>query len=198
MFPTTAYVGGPAELAYFAQSQVLYRELLGRMPVVVPRATATLLDSRTARLLERNGLGLPDLLRGEDAFREKLSAKLAPPEIAAGVTEARLRVAELVERIGADAGGLDPGLANWLAKSRRKIEYQLSRIEGKAGREILRRNERADTAARHASRLVFPNGHTQERFYSILPFLAQYGPGLIARLEDDLASPGFQHQVLAL
>jgi bacillithiol biosynthesis cysteine-adding enzyme BshC len=198
MFPTAAYVGGPAELAYFAQSQVLYRELLGRMPVAVPRASATLLDSRTARLLARNGLGLPDLLRGEDAFRERLSAKLAPPEIAASVAGTRLRVAELVDRIGSGVAGLDPGLASWLAKSRRKIDYQLSRIEGKAGREILRRNERADAAARHASRLVFPHGHTQERFYSMLPFLAQYGPSLIARLKDDLSSPGLQHQVLAL
>ena len=35
MLPTVAYVGGPGELAYFAQSAVLYRELLGRMPVML-------------------------------------------------------------------------------------------------------------------------------------------------------------------
>jgi bacillithiol biosynthesis cysteine-adding enzyme BshC len=198
MFPTAAYVGGPAELAYFAQSQVLYRELLGRMPVVVPRASATLLDSHTARLLARNGLALPDLLRGENAFRERLAAKLAPPEIAASVAETRLKVAELVDRIGSDVAGLDPGLAAWLAKSRRKIDYQLSRIEGKASREVLRRNQRADAAASLACRLVFPEGHLQERFYSILPFLAQYGPGLISGLAEHLSYPGLQHQVLTV
>ena len=34
MLPTVAYVGGPAEVAYFAQSRVIYDRLLGRMPVV--------------------------------------------------------------------------------------------------------------------------------------------------------------------
>ena len=33
LLPTVAYFGGPAEIAYFAQSEVLYKRLLGRMPV---------------------------------------------------------------------------------------------------------------------------------------------------------------------
>ena len=38
LLPTCAYVGGPAELAYLAQSQVIYDRLLGRMPVMISRA----------------------------------------------------------------------------------------------------------------------------------------------------------------
>ncbi len=38
LLPTAAYIGGPAELAYLAQSQVLYEKLLGRQPVAFPRA----------------------------------------------------------------------------------------------------------------------------------------------------------------
>ena len=30
ILPTSAYVGGPAEIAYFAQTQVLYERILGR------------------------------------------------------------------------------------------------------------------------------------------------------------------------
>ena len=45
MLPTVAYIGGPAEIAYFAQSQVLYQDLLGRMPVAVPRTGYTILDA---------------------------------------------------------------------------------------------------------------------------------------------------------
>ena len=53
MLPTVAYIGGPAEIAYFAQSQVLYRTLLGRMPVAVPRTGYTILDSRAVKLMDR-------------------------------------------------------------------------------------------------------------------------------------------------
>ena len=44
MLPTAAYIGGPAELAYFAQSQVLYERLLGHMPRLVSRSGFTLFD----------------------------------------------------------------------------------------------------------------------------------------------------------
>src|SRR5262249_274996 len=52
MLPTVAYIGGPAEVAYLAQSEAIYSQLLGRMPVAVPRLGFTLLDSRSAQLME--------------------------------------------------------------------------------------------------------------------------------------------------
>ena len=53
LLPTVAYVAGPAEIAYFAQSEVVYLELLGRMPVMLPRAGFTLVDAKAAKLLRR-------------------------------------------------------------------------------------------------------------------------------------------------
>ncbi|HWP84609.1 MAG TPA: bacillithiol biosynthesis cysteine-adding enzyme BshC, partial [Terriglobia bacterium] len=44
LLPTVAYVGGPSEIAYLAQSAVLYQRFLERMPVVFPRASFTILD----------------------------------------------------------------------------------------------------------------------------------------------------------
>src|SRR6266436_1755423 len=46
LLPTAACVGGPAEISYFAQSEVVYRHLLGRMPVMLPRAGFTLVDAK--------------------------------------------------------------------------------------------------------------------------------------------------------
>ena len=50
MLPTVAYIGGPAEIAYLAQSSAIYERLLGRMPVAVPRTGFTILDERTDKL----------------------------------------------------------------------------------------------------------------------------------------------------
>src|ERR1035438_75661 len=76
MLPTVAYVGGPAEIAYLAQSEALYRLLLGRMPVAVPRAGFTILDSRSAKLMERNHLSLGDFFHGETFLKERIASGL--------------------------------------------------------------------------------------------------------------------------
>ena len=70
MLPTVAYIGGPAELAYLAQSEVIYRAILGRMPVALHRAGFTLLDGRSSKLMTRYGLTLADCAHGEDAVRD--------------------------------------------------------------------------------------------------------------------------------
>ena len=81
MLPTAAYVGGPAELAYFAQSQVLYERLLGHMPRLISRSGFTLLDGRSAKLMERYKLSVQDFFHGEEFLRERIAARLIPPKL---------------------------------------------------------------------------------------------------------------------
>src|SRR6202012_2874756 len=54
ILPTAAYVGGPAEVAYFAQSAVVYERILGRITPVLPRLTATLIEPAIAKVIEQH------------------------------------------------------------------------------------------------------------------------------------------------
>jgi len=76
----------------------------------------------------------------------------------------------------------DPTLASALERGGRKIRYQVSKIERKAGREALKRDERAARDAASLYGLLYPERHLQERLYSILPFLAKQGLDLVNRL----------------
>ena len=78
MLPTAAYIGGPAELAYFAQSQVLYERLLGHMPRLVSRSGFTLFDARSTKLMERYRLRPQDFFHGEECLRERIASRLVP------------------------------------------------------------------------------------------------------------------------
>ncbi len=64
LLPTAAYLGGPAEIAYFAQSSVIYEHVLGRMPVILPRAGFTILDAKAEKLLQKYGLCIENLWAG--------------------------------------------------------------------------------------------------------------------------------------
>ena len=72
LLPTAAYLGGPAEIAYFAQSSVIYEHVLGRMPVILPRAGFTILDAKAEKLLQKYGLCIENLWAGPQELRRKM------------------------------------------------------------------------------------------------------------------------------
>lgn len=198
MLPTVAYVGGPAELAYMAQSQTLYEDLLHRMPVMVARSGFTLLDARTAKLMAKYGLTLPNLLHGEDELRERIAAKLIPSAVTQQFEKVQKDTVESLGALTATLQSFDPTLAASAAKSRAKILYQLSKLQSKTGRETLNRDQRASADARYLSGLVFPEKHLQERFYSILPFAAKYGLGLMDTLYENIRLDCPDHTILTV
>ncbi len=184
MLPTASYVGGPAEIAYFAQSEVLYRRLLGRMPVIYPRNSFTLLDERATKLMGRYDLQLPDLLRPQGAVRESIATKLVPHDLRAELSGLRASVTGSVANLREKLVQFDPTLAAAAQKSATKISYQIEKLAGKTARETMRRDKRADADTDHLLNLVYPQRHLQERFYSIVPFLAKYGADLPSRLYE--------------
>lgn len=198
MLPTAAYVGGPAELAYFAQSAVIYDELKRPMPAAASRQFATLLDARSAGILDKYELKLTDCLEGEEALRERIAQRLVPPEVAAAVARAKGTAASAFDELGSALTRFDPTLEAAFAKSRRKIEWQLTKTERKTARAALAREERAAAAAASLSGLVYPQKKLQERFYTILPFLARHGLDLIERLAGELSPDCPDHRIVTL
>lgn len=196
MLPTVAYIGGPAEIAYFAQSAVIYDVLLQRMPVAVPRTGFTIFDTRSAKQLERYHLSLADFFHGEDVLRERLASRLIPPQLSAAVAETGQTVEHAVARLRSELERFDPTLAKALGNSERKIRHQISRISGKVGRESMRRDAQAARDASSLYGLIYPERHLQERLYSILPFLAKHGPDLIGRIYQSIELDCPDHRLM--
>jgi bacillithiol biosynthesis cysteine-adding enzyme BshC len=198
LMPTAAYIGGPAELAYFAQSQVLYERLLGHMPRLVSRTGFTLIDSRSVKLLDRYKLRLQDLFHGEELLRERIASTLIPPGLQEHFDEATAVTAQTLDRLQRSVASFDPTIAAAVEKSRAKMLYQLSKSRNKVARAILRRDERASGEASWLYSTLYPNKHLQERLYSILPFLAQHGPDLVDRLYGQVHMDCPDHILLPL
>jgi len=198
MLPTVAYVGGPAELAYLAQSAVIYDEILGRQPVAVPRSGFTLLDARSDKLMDRYGLRLSDFYKGEEALREHIGSRLVPPALNASMRETAAAVDTAVDRLRRELAGFDPTLGLALDRSARKMRYQLEKMERKVGREALARETRAARDAASLYGLIYPDKHLQERLYSILPFLAKHGFSLIGHVYDHIQVDCPDHRVLVV
>jgi bacillithiol biosynthesis cysteine-adding enzyme BshC len=198
ILPTVAYVGGPAELAYMAQSQVLYEDLLGRMPVMLARSGFTLLDSRASKLIDRYKLTIASFFHGEDGVREQIAKTLIPETLLHEFKQSQQGLTKLLDHLRDGLVGFDATLAASADKSRAKILYQLAKLERKTARETLYRDQRATADASCLSGLIYPGKHLQERLYSILPFIANHGPGLMDTLYENIHLDCPDHKVLVV
>jgi uncharacterized protein YllA (UPF0747 family) len=169
---------------------------LGRRPALTSRAGFTLLDARASKLMDRYGLRVPDLLHPREALHRTVADRLIPPQVLTALTDAATRTKAALGDLGGAIEAFDPTLTAAIAKSREKIDYQLRKSREKIGREILRRETRAAAEGDYLGNLIYPHRHLQERFYSILPFLAQHGPGLIGRVYENIHVSCPDHHVL--
>jgi uncharacterized protein YllA (UPF0747 family) len=172
--PTIGFVVGPGELAYLAVAGPLYRQLGVPQPVLVPRASMTLVEPSLAKLLRRFDWDLPDLASGAEALAATLAAADSDP--AAGTLLAL--ATDVAERLAVLGRGLGPDqkdLAGPLERTRAKIVDDLEKLAARA------QNARANTQGtglRQIRRLcsnLRPRDRMQERVLPPLPFLVNHG-----------------------
>lgn len=196
LLPTIAYIPGPSELAYFAQSQAIYGEFGRPMPVLYPRAGFTLAARSTNRILEKYHLTLDDVWQGEEELRRKIAR--AGQGDAGGWSERMDRgetnLKSFLDELGADVERLDPTLTGALANAREKMMHQLERLRGKLSRAEL---DHSEILARHEKTLLAqltPAGHLQERTVSGISFLGRAGDQLLSELLEHIQTRCMDHQ----
>ena len=198
LLPTLAYTGGAAEVAYFAQVGVVYERLLGRVTPVLPRFSATLVEPKPQRILEKYSLGLPDLFHGPEKLREIMGQRTLPSDVKTRFEEAKASLEKSMGFIRFSLNRLDPTLVEAASNAEAKMQYQLSQLEARAGRAELQRNE---VLARHSETLsntLLPNKVLQEREIAGISFVARYGTSLLKDLYETIHTDCHDHQVVAI
>jgi bacillithiol biosynthesis cysteine-adding enzyme BshC len=198
LLPTLSYVGGAAEVAYFAQVGVVYEKLLGRITPVLPRFSATLVETKAERLLTRYDLSLPDLFQGPEKVRETIAAKSLPADLQARFSEAYASVEHAITGLRDSVGKLDTTLLSSTDRARMSMWYQVNSLQRRAARAELLRNE---VIARHADTLsnsLYPNKALQEREFGGVCFVARYGPGILEKIYSAIRTDCHDHQVIGV
>jgi bacillithiol synthase len=183
LLPTAAYIGGPAEISYFAQSEVVYRHLLGRMPVMLPRAGFTLVDAKASKLLRRYGLTVEDVWAGSQAMRHKMEGRSVPGALAKNFDGAQKQFAKMLAQLEKQMVKLDPTLKGTVERARKRIEFHIEKLRRKAGRAQDQKSGLIAAHRQYLESLLDPHKGLQERDLCLLPFLAQWGAGGLSELQ---------------
>ncbi len=198
IFPTVGYVAGPNELAYLGQLRAVYDSFTVPMPLVQPRATATILDSAGVRFLTRYDVPLESLEPQDERALNALLASQLPPAVERAVQDADVEIGARLDAIIRAVPAIDPTLEGAARSTLGRIEHDMRTLRGKILQAAKRRD---DTLRRQFTRVraqAFPAGAPQERSIGFISFLNRYGPALVDRLASELPIDGGTHWIVTV
>lgn len=183
LVPSIASIAGPTEIAYLAQAEVVYQHLLGRMPVVLPRAGFTLIDAKAGKLLRKYGLEVEEVWAGSQDLRRKMEKQSVPGSLAEDFERGEQYIAGMLAKLGEKIEALDPTLKGTVEKTKEGVEFHLEKLRRKAGMALDQRAGLVAAHEQHLESLLNPHKMLQERELCLLPFLARWGAGGMSELQ---------------
>ena len=199
IFGSSAQVGGPAEIAYLAQSAVLFHRILGRQTPPLARFSGTLIEPAVGELLRRHELTLDQLFR-EDApsLAKRLAARVMP-------IETKKKLAATGNALDAELTTLldwmrtqDEGLGRSAETAASKMRYQMNRLRNLAANFELQREASLTRHAESIINAIAPDGSIQERVHGAAFYFARYGLELAETLTAQAANACPGHRAVWL
>jgi bacillithiol synthase len=198
LLPTLAYVGGAAEVAYFAQAGVVYATLAGRTTPILPRFSATLIEPKPQALLEKYKLAFTDVFQGPEGLRQAIGSHLLPPNLQSSIDQATAAVGRSMKSVRDSLAQLDKTLVESAEHAEQKMLYQITNLRSRAARAELRQSEIIGRHADMLSNSVYPHKALQEREVAGVYFLAKYGRELLNGLLETIHPDCLDHQLITL
>ena len=164
LLPVVAQIGGPAEVAYFAQFGALYREVGLRCPTIVQRPTSVFLGPKEIAMANGIGISTADVLDPPESW-PKTERASAIPAVAADHLQAamhELRAMELPEPLKRAVEGF--------AKT---VEHAAEKLDGTLRREAERAEGVEGDRRTRLAEWVRPKGRPQDRMTTLPDVLAR-------------------------
>lgn len=181
-FPVVAYVAGPSEIAYLAQSRVLF-ELHGvTAPVVVPRASFRLVEAKVARVLEKYGIEADRLAGSAGATIRRLLEEQSPQRLQDSLAELRATVAGAIDQIEDAALDFDPGSKSAVGSGKKAVFSAIDELENKVRARVREKHGVMEQQLQKAAVHLYPDSRPQERVLNPYPYLVRYGAPLLQQV----------------
>jgi bacillithiol synthase len=193
ILPNLAYVGGPAEVAYWLQFKLVFDRYVTTFPVLMPRNFAMVLDAPTYRKFQKTGLRFEDLFQEKNDLFNQIILKLSGEKIL--LNGEKESISKQFEELKAKAETIDKSLAPMVAAETRRAIKSLEKIEQKLLRAEKRKQSEKLGQAEALIDVLFPNGSLQERSDNFLN-LFQQDPAFIQKLLQHFNPFDFRFNVL--
>lgn len=182
VFPVLALVAGPGELSYAAELGCLFDAHDLGMPLVFPRHSVVLVESKVRKVLEKFGLEIDELRRPVHEVVGEIAREEVPDDVREALNRIRRAIGEGSGELQEAARAIDPTLKGPVQTARNASFSAFNDAEDKIVQAVKRQDEIAQEQVGKAHLHLFPDGKPQERVLNVFYYLFRYGPGLLESL----------------
>lgn len=198
LFPTIAYIAGPAEIGYFAQLQGVYEHFQIPMPVIFPRKSLTLIEPNIDRIIDKYNLSLEEIWGNIEQRITEFARQQLPESLTNELAEIKSKWPQALQELRSDVERVDPTLVKMLENTAGKIANTVDIFEKKIVQAGKRQNDIVSQQLHKVEAAVYPNNALQERVHNFTPYLVKYGPLFVERIYEVLDIASYHHQVVRL
>jgi bacillithiol biosynthesis cysteine-adding enzyme BshC len=198
LLPTAAYVAGPGETSYFAQYRGVYDWAEIPMPIIYPRASVSLVESKVEKVLDKFNLSVADLVEGVDPLFQRVVVDAMAVDVESVFEDATRSLHQAINELKPAVEAVDSTLARSAEATRAALMKEMESFKSRVVRAEKNNQEEVRAQIEKAHANLFPGGTLQERVVSVLYFLNKYSPELLAELRAALDIDTTEHQVVTL
>ncbi len=198
VFPTIEQGGGPSEVAYFAQLWRLFDLYDVPAPLFSGRISATLIEKRFEKLMNKHGLSFPDFCGDIEQVINSALGKSFPHDLEDSFSKVKSSVSAEFSELAKQVIAFDKTLEANAGQVLGKIEHALAAFEKKTFASHKRKLADERAALYRAGNSLFPRHGLQERTLSVVYYLSRYGYPLMDFIFESLELDTANHQLLFL
>lgn len=198
LFPTLVQLGGPSEIAYFAQMNPLFGLFDVPAPCQQARPTVTILEKRFEDLMETHEISFMDLTGDIEQVVNRILTGSFPEDIEKKMGKLKNSMKDAFVEFRKDLLNYEPSLDGIAGQSLGKIDFVLKTLENKVFSSHKKKSQDIRERLYRLEKAVFPRRGLQERAMNITYFIARYGFGIIPFFYEKIDSERKEHQIITL
>jgi len=195
LLPSIAYVGGPAEISYFAQLKPAYEHYELTMPVIFPRVSVTLIEGKINKFMNSYDVKLEEIFH-RNVLVTKVVEKLSEVKVDEEISKFTDDINKMFYDMKNMTVKVDQSLLNTVENMKEKLKQNLEILRNKLINAQAKKSEITTSQIDKVANNIFPNENLQERMLNITYFINKYDFSFIKKLYHETDPMNFNHQVI--
>ncbi len=199
LLPTAAYVAGPGEISYFAQYRGVYEWADTTMPLIVPRASMTLVESKVQKVLDKYNLSVRDV---EHQTAEQLFQSVVVDAMEVDIDQTfgqtTSRIHKALNDLKPMAEAVDATLGRSVEATRAAVVNEMNDLKQRVVRAEKRQQDEVRAQIEKVCVNLMPTRNLQERTLNPTYFFNKYSMDLLDTIRAHIDVDDASHRLIQL